>query len=307
MQQQIVIIGGPTASGKTALAIDVARKIDAVIINADSQQVYREIPILTAQPSLLERQEISHRLYGIISASEYFSVASWLELVEGEIKQAFEQGKTPLLVGGTGMYIKSLIEGIAQVPEISDEIRVDVRQMCEQQGAAQIHKLLAEKDPQMAAKLNPADKQRVLRALEVYLQTGKSLLHWQAQKTTPLFSAEKFGMFCLFPDRKEVYDRCNARFINMLENGGVDEVHTLKNMNIPQQMPAMNALGVPELLAYDNGTLEYNAMLEIAQQKTRNYVKRQFTFFRNQMQGRVIEAGSDITADSIITALRARW
>lgn len=298
MQQKIIILGGPTASGKTALAIDIAARINAVVINADSQQVYREIPIITAQPTKEEQNAVPHRLYGVVSAREYFSVANWLAMLEAEIKSAWTKGKTPLLVGGTGMYIKSLVEGIAEVPEISNEIRSHVRGLCDSVGAPEVHRLLSEKDPQIAGKLKPGDKQRVLRAYEVILQTGKSLLHWQQQNKT-IFPPEMFGLFSLLPDRQEVYKRCNLRFLNMLENGAIEEVRALKAMQIPPKMPAMNALGVPELLSYENGDISRDAMVELAQQKTRNYVKRQFTFFRNQMKQAKILDGSEKAADLI--------
>lgn len=276
---KIIIIGGPTASGKTALALDVARNIDAVIINADSQQVYKEIPIITAQPTLLEKGDIPHKIYGIISVREFFSVAIWLELVEKEIKDAFAAGKTPILVGGTGMYIKSLVEGIAEVPEISQEIRSNIRA----EETENIYKLLLEKDPEIAAKLNPADRQRVLRAYEVVMETGKSLLYWHQQKTTPIFSPDMIKLFFLLPDRDKVYEKCNQRFLEMFDIGLMDEMQKLAEMNVPASMPAMRAHGLREVIAYIRGEMEYPDAISMAQQNTRKYVKRQFTWFRHQM------------------------
>lgn len=287
MQKRIIILGGPTASGKSALALDIAKKIDGVIINADSQQVYLEIPIITAQPTTEEQAQVPHKLYGIISVRELFSVVQWLELVTKEINNVFNQGKTPMLVGGTGMYIKALVEGIAEVPEINPDIRQQVRQICDQDGAETIHAILTEKDPQIAAKLKPNDRQRVLRAYEVLLDTGKSLLYWQQQKVTPIFPSEMFKTFFLLPDRAEVYEKCNLRLIQMLEKGLLDEMQALDAMQVPATFPAMRAHGIREFIAYLHGKISLSDATAQAQQATRNYVKRQFTWFRHQMRDAV--------------------
>lgn len=279
MDKKIIIIGGPTASGKTALALDVARNIDSVIINADSQQVYREIPIITAQPTKEEQAVTPHKLYGVISVQDYFSVAMWLELVTNEINFALQNGKTPILVGGTGMYIKSLVEGIAEVPEISTEIRDNIRK----QETSEIYKMLLEKDPEMASRLKPADRQRVLRAYEVFMETGKSLLYWHQQKPIPLFPTEMIRLFFLLPDREKVYEKCNIRFLEMFKCGLLEEVTALDKMNIPSSMPAMRAHGLREMVAYVRGGMPYTDAIAQAQQNTRKYVKRQFTWFRHQM------------------------
>jgi tRNA dimethylallyltransferase len=291
MQKKIIIICGPTATGKTAMAIDIAREINGIIINADSQQVYREIPIITAQPTPDEHQQAPHRLYGCVSVREYFSVALWLDLVNKEINDALASGKTPILVGGTGMYIKSLMNGIAQIPEISKEIRNSVRLLCDAEGTESIHKKLGELDPEIAAKLNPGDRQRVLRAYEVFLATGKSLLHWQEQKTTPLFPKDIFDIRCLLPDRATVYDKCNRRLLKMLDEGLLDEMREL-NAILPtlsnsergwMSLPAMRAHGLREFISHLNGEITIEEAIAQAQQMTRNYVKRQFTWFKHQM------------------------
>ena len=239
MQRQIIILGGPTASGKSAMAVKVAKQTNAVIINADSQQVYREIPIITAQPSEEERSGIPHRLYGVISIKEMFSVSEWIKKAEKEINNAFEEGKTALLVGGTGMYIKSLVEGIAEVPDINPEIRQEIRKIGDDEGTEAVYKMLIDKDPQIAEKLNPADRQRVLRAYEVIIQTGKSLLYWQQQKTTPSFSSDIIKLYFLLPQRQEIYEKCNARFHQMVENGALEEAKIIADMKVPYSMPAM--------------------------------------------------------------------
>ncbi len=281
-------MAGPTASGKSALALDFAKNDNGVIINADSMQIYREIPIITAQPGLAMLQQIPHFLYGTIAVTEPFSVAKWLELVQKEINNAHAIGKTPILVGGTGMYIKALTDGIAQIPEISTTIRQQVRQMCEVENAAAIHKILCAADPQMAAKLNPADTQRLIRAYEVLLQTGKSLLYWQQQKSPALFPPEIFSSFILLPQRDKIYRQCEQRLVQMVEDGALDEIKALADMQLPPNLPAMRALGVPEFLAHVKGELTLAKAIELAQQHTRNYVKRQFTWFRHQMPGATV-------------------
>jgi len=285
MQKKIIIICGPTATGKTCLAIDIAKEINGVIINADSQQVYREIPVITAQPTKVELQQAPHRLYGFISVREPFSVAIWLEAVQREIKDILAQGKTPILVGGTGMYIKALLDGIAQVPEISSEIRGQVRQMCDEEGAESVHAKLTLIDPIIATKLNPADRQRVLRAYEVFLETGKSLLYWQNQKTTPIFPREMFDIRIILPDRAEIYDKCNLRLLKMLEDSLLDEIRALDKMNVTGSLPAMRACGLREFIAHLHGEISLEKAILSAQQATRNYVKRQFTWFRHQVKG----------------------
>lgn len=285
MPNKIIIIGGPTASGKSALAVELAHKIDGVIINADSQQVYKEIPIITAQPSVLERGSVQHLLYGMIAVQEFFSVGLWLQLVEDEINKVLKQGKTPILVGGTGLYIKALADGIATVPEISQEIRGHVRRMCDEQGIESVYQLLLEQDQEVALKLKPKDRHRVLRAYEVLLQTGKSLNYWHQQKNTPPFAKKMIQTFFLLPDRNEVYDKCNKRVLQMLENGLLDEMQIIADMNLSHALPAMRAHGLREFVAYLKGEMTLQGATELACQNTRNYVKRQFTWFRHQMPG----------------------
>lgn len=283
MNQKIIILAGPTASGKSALALDMARKLNAVIINADSKQVYKEIPILTAQPGMPELDDIPHRLYGVVSVLHHYSVATWLEMVRLEIQEVIAQGQTPLLVGGSGMYIKALIDGIAAIPEISIETRNEVRRVCDAEGLCSVYQMLLEHDPHMAAKLKPNDMQRILRAYEVWLQTGKSLQYWHEQKITPLFPEEMIKLFFLMPGREETYARCNRRFVEMVENGVLDEVQVVDAMQVPQDMPAMRAHGLRELISHLHGDSTLDEAMSKAQQNTRNYVKRQFTWFRHQM------------------------
>jgi tRNA dimethylallyltransferase len=288
MTQPILILSGPTASGKSALALDVGRKIDAVIINCDSKQVYSEIPIITAQPSLEEQAEIPHDLYGVISSAEDCSVGRWLDMAKATIDTAHAQGKVPLLVGGTGMYIKTLTEGIPRMPDIDETIRQEARQLMQEIGAEQMHKILQKDDPDMAARLEKNDSQRITRAYEVLKQTGKSLLWWQERPKQPLYPENAFRKFFLSPERQQVYDNCNTRFEKMLQSGVMEEIGHLDKMQLPPDLPAMKAHGVPELLAYLHGQMTLENAINQAQQNTRHYIKRQFTWFRHQMKDAVV-------------------
>lgn len=295
MQAQIIILAGPTASGKTALAIDIAHKIGAEVINADSQQIYKEIPILTAQPTIKEQEGIPHLLYGAISVRDTSSVAIWLNMAEKAIKEVLERGKIPLLVGGTGLYIKALTEGIATIPDISNATREHIRALFESESIEKIHALLKQSDPETAQKLNVKDTQRVLRAYEVLLETGKSISYWQTQKSAPVFPSEMFSLFFNLPDREKVYSKCNARFVEMLDKGALDEARIVKEMNIPPSNTAMKAHGLRELIAYLDGNMSLEEAIDISQRNTRHYVKRQFTWFRHQMpNAHVVTNSQDI-------------
>lgn len=278
----IIILHGPTASGKSALAVNVAKKIDAVIINADSMQVYDAIPIVTAQPTKHEQQHIAHHLYGHVSVNTHYSVAHWLNEVVPLIHQIRNQHITPILVGGTGMYIKSLIDGIAIIPDIPPNIREEAQNLYQQQGPEAFHAILSEYDPALAQKLPPGDTQRMLRAYEVAIHTGIPLSAWQQQKPTPFFPSTNFKGFFLHPPREEIYNKCNKRFEEMTNNGLEEEIKQLLSYNLSPSLPAMKALGVPEISAYIQGTLTKEDAITQAQTKTRHYVKRQLTWQRNQ-------------------------
>ncbi len=283
-KQPIIILSGPTASGKSALALFIAAEIDAVIINCDSKQIYREIPIITAQPTEAEKQTVEHNLYGVISAAEDCSVARWIELAIGAISAARAKNKIPLLVGGTGLYIKYLTEGLPNIPDIEDDIRAKVRDRLAEIGSVQLHQELTKIDAEMAEKLKPNDGQRIARAYEVIQQTGKSLLWWQQQKSQPFYSKESFQTFFLAPDREKVYENCNKRFVTMVNDGVIDEIKALDSMSLDATLPAMKAHGVPEILSYLHGNMTLDDAIDQAQKNTRHYIKRQFTWFKHQMQ-----------------------
>lgn len=283
MTSPIIILAGPTASGKSKLALDIAGKIDAVIINADSKQVYSEIPIITAQPSEEDRDNIPHELYGVCSVSQHCTVATWLEQVAPVIKTVLANGQVPLLVGGTGLYIRALMHGLSPIPDIDKEVKRTSSELLEAEGSEGLHAALAAVDPVMAERLEMQDVQRVLRAYEVVVSSGTSLAEWQLIRGETHFSPEQFKLFFLLPERESVYMRCNQRFVNMVDQGVVDEIKALQQMHLDPGLPAMKAHGVPELLLYLDGKMTLDDAIDQAQKNTRHYIKRQFTWFRHQM------------------------
>jgi len=245
-------------------------------------QVYREIPILSAQPGNAEKTAMLHKLYGFISAVEEFSAGRWLELVKAEIDRALQEKIMPIIVGGTGMYIKSLLEGIAEIPDISAEIRNKVRNQFEEIGKEKFHEYLRKIDAAVAEKIRASDKQRMIRAAEVFLSTEKSILYWQ-KNTKPHYPKEYFAVSLIMPDRAELYRRSDSRFLQMLENGALDEVKKLREMKLPENSMALKALGVKELSDHLDGKISWEEAIKNAQQSTRNYAKRQYTWFKHQM------------------------
>ena len=276
-----ILIAGPTASGKSALALQLAEKYDGIIINADSMQVYAVLQIITARPQLDELKAAPHRLYGYVPPDAPYSVARWQNAALAEIAQAQEAGKRPILVGGTGLYFTRLTTGLVKVPHIAPDIRETLRARKQREGNAPLYEELTQLDPVLAARLPPSDSQRILRGLEVALATGTPLSAWQKQAAPPFLS--KYHGIVLMPDRQWLYERCNARFEQMLAAGAVDEVKTLLALNIAATKPAMKAHGVPELAAYLHGTDTLEEATARAQQITRRYAKRQLTWYRNQM------------------------
>lgn len=288
----ILIIGGPTASGKSQLALQVAERDNGVVINADSMQVYRDIPIVSAQPSPADQARVPHRLYGFLASTEHFSVARWLDHARAEIDAAHRAGKLPIIVGGTGLYISTLVQGISLIPESDPAIRARVQVLCNEIGNADFHKLLSEKDPIMAARLPVGDTQRMVRAMEVLEQTGKSLSVWQQTQPVPFYPAEMFRLYTLIPPRPQLYEQCDQRFIQMLEQGALEEVQSLQGLD--PHLTAMKALGIPELSAYLREEITREEAITLAQQATRRYAKRQMTWFRNQLPEAVVLEWADL-------------
>ena len=278
-----ILIAGPTASGKSRLAIELAQAVGGVIINTDSMQVYKELQVLTARPDAGEEAAAPHRLYGITSVAAPFSVGQWLELALAEATAARQAGQVPIFVGGTGLYFQALTEGMAEIPDIADDVRREARAKLIELGPAGLHSALAGLDPVMAERLMPTDGQRLVRAYEVITGTGVSLATWQQRpSTTPILPPPWHGFVLNWP-REDLYQRCNDRLVAMLAQGALDEVAALAAMKLDPALPAMKALGVPDLIRLTRGEVEGEVALNAAQQATRRYAKRQMTWFRNKM------------------------
>lgn len=279
----LALIAGPTASGKSAVAIDLALRLAesgrrGVVINADSAQVYADLGVLSARPTAAEMRGVEHRLFGAWDGAEACSAAAWAGRARAEIAACHASGAVPILVGGTGLYLKVLLEGIAPIPEIDPAIRTAVRAMSEDDA----YRLLEIEDPLRASELAPGDRQRIARALEVKRSTGVTLADWQLAKAGGI--AEMVDLFPLViePERAWVYDRCDARFAAMLESGAIAEVEALLARGLDPDLPVMRAIGVPEIAAYLAREIDGERMVAAGQQATRNYAKRQFTWFRRQ-------------------------
>ncbi|QNM83284.1 tRNA (adenosine(37)-N6)-dimethylallyltransferase MiaA [Sphingomonas sabuli] len=274
----VALIAGPTASGKSALALALAETMGGVIINADSAQLYRDLPILSAAPSARDRARADHRLYGVRDGAEPCSAAAWATLARAEIADAHAAGTLPILVGGTGLYLRTLLDGIAPVPEIDAEVRHRVRDASVEKNRRQ----LEQADPAAAARLHAGDTTRIARALEVVLSTGKPLTAWQANREGGIGDSIALSPIVLLPPRDWLYCRCDRRFANMVEDGAVEEVRTLLARGLNPALPVMRAIGVREIAAFLAGESDRDAMLIRGCQATRNYAKRQYTWFAHQ-------------------------
>lgn len=277
-EKKIIIIAGPTASGKTSFAINLAKEIDGIVINADSLQVYKENPIISAQPTAKERQDVPHFLFGYVMGDEKYDIARWIKNVCEIIAHS---DKPIILVGGTGFYLKHLIFGLSSIPEIPDEDRDNFRTLAKEVGAINFHKLLKEVDPVSADKIEPNNIKKVLRAYEVLKITGYPLDYWQ-KNNLKYFPLSSFKMIILQPDREILYRNCNQRFLDMLGVGVLQEVKFLIDQNYNLETGIMKSHGVPELRNYLAGDWSLNQATEKSQQVVRNYAKRQTTWFKHQ-------------------------
>ncbi len=279
---EIIIIAGPTASGKSALALILAEELDGIVINADSMQVYKDIPVLAAAPSEKDRLRAPHKLYGMYDASCRGNVVDWLNLCQTEITAAQKENKTPIIVGGTGMYIEALTKGVTPIPETPAEIRQTVDEILKEEGLSFLYKRLQETDPETAARLSGNDTTRIRRAYEIWLHTGKNLTYWHSVPLIKHFPSQSFVTVYINPPREALDIRCRSRFDAMVENGAVEEVQNLIAKNLPDSLPAMRALGVQELKAYLNRECPLSEAVENAKLHTRQYAKRQSTWFNNR-------------------------
>jgi tRNA dimethylallyltransferase len=279
-----ILIAGPTASGKSALALALAERYGGVVINADSMQVYRELRVLTARPTPEEEARVAHALYGFVPAREAYSAGRYMKDAARAIAQAEAQGRLPIFVGGTGLYFKALLEGLSPIPPVSAEIRTYWRAQAQRIGAQALHQVLSERDPVMAARLRPSDPQRIVRALEVLDSTGRSLAEWQSLPGEGVLREDETVRLVLLPDRATLYRRCEERFDLMLRQGALDEVAALREQQLDPELPVMTAHGVPHLLAALAGDIDLETAAARAKQDTRHYAKRQFTWIRRNMQ-----------------------
>ncbi|WP_368507269.1 tRNA (adenosine(37)-N6)-dimethylallyltransferase MiaA [Bradyrhizobium lupini] len=278
-----VLIAGPTASGKSALALELALAAGGVVINADSMQVYRDLRIITARPTLGDEAQVPHRLYGHVDAAVNFSAGAWVGDAAKALEAAKAEGRLPIFIGGTGLYFKALTAGLSVVPPIPLEVREDVRARLERNGVEALHDELAASDPRAAERLNRRDRTRIARALEVVEATGRSLLDWHHEGQPPLLPKDSFRAVFLAPERDELYPRIDARFDAMLGAGALEEAVRLAARNLDPLLPAMKAHGVPALIRHLRGELSLEQAATIGRADTRHYAKRQFTWFRHQL------------------------
>ncbi|MDY0870644.1 tRNA (adenosine(37)-N6)-dimethylallyltransferase MiaA [Dongia rigui] len=279
---RVVILAGPTASGKSALALDLAEALDGTIINADSMQVYRDLPILTAQPDAIDQARVPHRLYGFLDIDDACDAQRWAQMAAKEIDDTLAAGRVPMVVGGTGLYIRALMTGFSPMPGISAAIRETARQTVLELGPQEMHRRLAERDPVTAARLIPSDRQRIARAWEVLEETGQPLSWWQAQSPVPL-TPHRFLPLVIAPERADLYTAVDARFAAMVGRGALDEVARAETQPHTSEGGGRKALGYPELAAVADGRMTLAEALPAAQQATRRYAKRQLTWFRHQV------------------------
>ena len=277
----ITLIGGPTASGKSRLALDMALEQGAVIINADSQQLYADLDVLSARPPAEDEAKAPHRLYGVADAGEAWSVGRWARAALDEIERAHSQGKRAILVGGTGLYFNALTKGLADIPPVPSEVRNAVETEYDTVGEADFRARLSEVDPEAEAKIFPSDRQRLIRALSVYRASGRALSAYKAD-TQPLLQPDHWQGIVVEPERDALYANCDHRVDVMIETGAVEEVRALMARNLDAGLPAMKAVGVREITAWLSGELDREDAIAAMKQATRNYAKRQLTWFRNQ-------------------------
>jgi tRNA dimethylallyltransferase len=280
---RVIVIGGPTASGKSSVAVELARALDGTVINADSMQVYRELAIVTARPTRAQTDRVPHRLYGTMPAAEPCSAARWRDAALAEIAAALAEGRTPIVVGGTGLYLRALVEGIAEIPPVPPAVRAAAEARLAEIGGAAFRAELADRDPETAARLSDNDRQRLIRAAEVVAATGRPIAEWQRGRTLTPPPGLAFDVIALMPPRPALYAACDGRFEVMMATGAVEEVEALDALGLDPSLPAMKALGVPELRRLVRGEIGHDAAVARAQTATRRYAKRQTTWFRHQL------------------------
>ncbi|MBK8906422.1 MAG: tRNA (adenosine(37)-N6)-dimethylallyltransferase MiaA [Rhodospirillales bacterium] len=279
----VVVIAGPTASGKSALAVDVAEAVRGTVINADSMQVYRELRVLTARPSPADEARAPHRLFGVLPAAKRCSVGRWLAMAVSEIQSAREDGRVPVVVGGTGLYLKALIHGLTPIPIIPANVRAQAEALHARLGGAAFRAALAALDPESAGRLRESDPQRLIRAYEVAAATGRPIGDWRRSAPASPAGCGPFVVVVVRPPRETLYASIDVRFDRMIADGVVDEVRTIVAMRLDPSLPAMKAVGVRELAAALDGNSTMEVAVAAAKQASRNYAKRQLTWLRHQL------------------------
>lgn len=282
-EQPVLIVAGPTASGKSALALSVAEEFDGVVINADSMQVYAELRVLTARPGPADEALVPHRLYGVLPVTDICSAARWRDMAADAIAEAHAAGRLPILCGGTGLYLRALMQGLSPIPEIPEAVRQAVRDRLALEGPEAQHERLRDSDPETAARLEPRDRQRVARALEVLAATGRTLSSWQTEPPEGPPPGLRFKVIVLAPPRDALYTACDDRLVAMVRAGALEEVEAIRQEGFDPALPAMRALGVPAFLRHQAGELGLEEAIDEAQQATRRYAKRQTTWFKHQI------------------------
>jgi tRNA dimethylallyltransferase len=299
-----ILLSGPTASGKSALALKLAERLGGTIINTDSMQVYRDLRLITARPSVDDEARVPHRLYGHVDAAENYSVGRWCADAGAALAETWKAGRIPILVGGTGLYFKALTQGLSVVPPTPAEVRAAVRARLDSHGVTTLHAELMRRDSAVATKLRPNDKMRVTRALEVLEATGRSLADWHRDGLPAILDPRgAVGVF-LTPDRAELHRRIDTRFDAMLAAGALEEVRALDARRLDPLLPAMKAHGVPWLRRHLAGEISLAAAAQGGKMDTRRYTKRQATWFRNQMPGWTW-VGLEHAEDAILKRLSA--
>ncbi|WP_173517133.1 tRNA (adenosine(37)-N6)-dimethylallyltransferase MiaA [Ensifer sesbaniae] len=282
-ESDAILITGPTASGKSALAVELARRHDGVVVNADSMQVYDTLRLLTARPDDRDMGGVEHYLYGHVPAAAAYSTGAWVREAQALVARLRQEGRLPVFVGGTGLYFKALTGGLSDMPEIPAAIRERLRERLKAEGPEALHRALSAEDPETAATLNVGDGQRIARALEVVEATGRPIRFFQRQNGPMIVDPDRAEKYVVLPERKLLHDRINRRFALMLAGGAIDEVRALLSLDLPPEMPVMKAIGVSQIAALLRGELGEAEVIEMGAAATRQYAKRQMTWFRNQL------------------------